>query len=464
MKVRRARSRTADLFAVDNPSAPRLPAAALAPTPPQGRLPQIVHPRQLWYAVQFPALPGIADPVPALERLARQAQRFTSLVSLEPPQALVLEIRGSLRLFGSAAQLHDEIDASWRALGLQAHSAIAPSTLAALWFTRAGSRVLVEDPALLAGGLAPLPVTCTGWDGARLQTLQSMGVRRLGELLRLPRAGLARRFGPDAVRELDIALARQRAPRRAFVPRERFRARCDLEAEIEQAAILEQMIAPLLEECAGFLRIRQAGIQGVELRLHHRSLPATRLRLGFASVTGESRRLRNVLAQRLQNLVLAAPVRALELVSGRLQPLSAASLDVFAGQGAAQGRDTAMQLVERLRARLGARAVYGVSPLPAHRPEAAWRRVHALQLAAAAAAAPGAAQFQPRPVWILVAPLPVAPADVAGADGPERIESGWWDGRGIARDYYVVRGARGARLWVFQERHSKQWYLHGVFG
>jgi len=57
--------------------------------------------------------------------------------------------------------------------------------------------------------------------------------------------------------------------------------------------------------------------------------------------------------------------------------------------------------------------------------------------------------------------------------GPERIESGWWDGRGVARDYYVARhvahqcrGAHlshGAKLWIFQERQSKRWFLHGMF-
>ena len=49
------------------------------------------------------------------------------------------------------------------------------------------------------------------------------------------------------------------------------------------------------------------------------------------------------------------------------------------------------------------------------------------------------------------------------SQGPERIESGWWDGKGVARDYYIVRQAGGARLWVFQERQSKRWYVHGVF-
>ena len=393
MKGRRARSRTADLFTAEAPPAPAAATPALVPGPPQSRMPPLARHRQLWYAVLFPALASAAEPAAALERLARHAQRFTSLVSLEPPAALLLEVRGSLRLFGSVTRLHEQIDAGWRELDLQAHSAIAPSTLAALWFARAGGGVRLEDPALLAGALARLPPGSMGWDPEALQTLRSMGVTRLGELLRLPRAGLARRFGPAAVRELDIALARQEAPRRSFVPRERFRARCDLETEIEHALILEQVIGPLLDECAVFLRVRQAGVQGVELRLRHRSLPPTRLRLGLASVTSEARRLRDVLAQRLQGLELAAPVRALELVSGRLQPLSAASLDVFAGQGGAQGRDTALQLVERLRARLGGRAVYGVSPLPEHRPEAAWRRIHALQLAAAAAGAvPGAAQ------------------------------------------------------------------------
>src|SRR5450631_2133774 len=126
-------------------------------------------PRQLWYAVLFEAASD-------LPRLARHAQRFTSFVSLEAPNALLLEIRGSLRLFGSAQRLHTDIDACWRELGVAAHSAIAPATLAALWLARAGTRVLIEDPALLATRLARLPVACTAWGEDRLQTLRSMGV------------------------------------------------------------------------------------------------------------------------------------------------------------------------------------------------------------------------------------------------------------------------------------------------
>ena len=379
-----------------------------------------------------------------------------------------------------------------------------------------------------------------------------MGVTRVGELLRLPRAGLARRLSPAAVQDLDIALARQSAPRRAFVPRERFRERCDFETEIEHVAYLEKALEPLIERCAQFLRERQAGVQVLRLKLRHRAGPATRVHLGLASITSERRRLMDVLAQKLGRLELEAPVRGMELISGSLQPLSSVSLDVFAGlagSGAGCGRDSVPQLVERLRARLGEEAVYGVASIPEHRPEAAWRRVYELSLTTVSRMSEkmidrGSGDGMPRPVWLLDAPLALVPTghaggssmrrQDAGADacrawpararmapsqcgrtgeptpagrpqgegqdgpsqcglvleqGPERIESGWWDGQGVARDYYIARQCagrtpeptpagrpqgegqdgpsqsqpHGARLWVFQERQSKRWYLHGVF-
>jgi protein ImuB len=434
------------------------PVAELAPVaePVQGR----PRSKQLWYAAVFPDLDGA--PPAVLQKLCAQAQAFTSFVSIEPPNALLLEIKGSVKLFGSLEKLCADIDAGWRRRALRAYSAAAPSTLAALWLARAANRsgppIHIEDPHALAGHLAKLPIACTAWDSDRLQTLRAMGVTCLGELLRLPRAGLARRLKPALVQDLDIALARQAAPRRAFIPRERFRERCDFETEIEHVAYLEKALEPLVGRCARFLRERQAGVQTLQLRLRYREGAATRVQLGLAGITSERRRLHDVLCQKLTRLTLKAPVRSMELISGALRGLSAASLDAFAGLGAAQ-RDTAPQLVERLRARLGEQAVYGVDLVPEHRPEAAWRRVHELR--------PSSARMDvrvagiPRPVWLLHEPLAVLKPQIL--QGPERIESGWWDGKGVARDYYVARQSQGARLWVFQERRSKRWYVHGVF-
>jgi protein ImuB len=260
------------------------------------------------------------------------------------------------------------------------------------------------------------------------------------------------------------------------VPRERFRARCDFETEIETVAYLEKALEPLIARCADFLRERQAGVQTLRLKLRHRADPATHVHLGLASITSERRRLMDVLAQKLTGLELQAPVRDMELISGALQPLSAGSLDVFAGRlGTGAGRrDSLPQLVERLRARLGEDAVYGVVSIAEHRPEAAWRRVQELRGEKMADHPILTDRGMPRPVWLLAAPLPLESVLLILEQGPERIESGWWDGKGVARDYYIARqtrGARphgaalahGARLWVFQERQSKRWYLHGMF-
>ena len=194
------------------------------------------------------------------------------------------------------------------------------------------------------------------------------------------------------------------------MPRERFRERCDFEMEIETVAYLLKALEPLIGRCAQFLRERQAGVQALELRLRHRARPATRVRLGLASITSEQRRLTDVLAQKLSRLELAAPALSMELLSGPLQPLSAGSLDVFAPLGRAGGRDTAPQLVERLRARLGEEAVYGICSIPEHRPEAAWQRVQQLHLDSALRVGGRMTSRDmiehdlPRPVWLLNEP------------------------------------------------------------
>jgi protein ImuB len=464
MSSRALESATADLF--DPRPAAETASALAAVAPASIQAPGRRAP--LWYAVIF------APPEPAaalLERLCLHALKFTPRVSIEKPNALLLEIRGSVKLFGSLETLHERIDAAWRCLKLEVSSATAPSTLAALWLARAGRREIIEEPGLLAGRLAELPLGCTAWDDERLRALRALGVSRVGELSRLPRAGLARRFGAAALLELDIALMRQAAPRRSFVPRERFRERFDFEMEVETAAYVQKALEPLVGRCARFLRERQAGLQTLELRLAHRTLAPTRVRLGLASITSERHRLMSVLSQRLSRLELVAPVTRMELVSGPLQPLSSVSLDVFARQGGAGGgSDRAPQLVERLRARLGDAAVYGVRTVAEHRPEAAWQRVQELRLNALLGEPREVPVERPRPVWLLAEPAQLPRSEIRQIlkeplveEGPERIESGWWDGKGVARDYYIVRRLGGTRLWVFQERRSRRWYLHGVF-
>ncbi len=131
MKLRKTRSPTADLFAAQDAS-PLTPAAASSPAAPGPKVyavpgawkaggipptPQTLarmRPKRLWYAAVFPELPGMQHSASVLRRLCLHAQRFTSFVSIEPPNALLLEIRGSLKLLGPLERLHAGIDSCWR--------------------------------------------------------------------------------------------------------------------------------------------------------------------------------------------------------------------------------------------------------------------------------------------------------------------------------------------------------------
>ena len=70
----------------------------------------------------------------------------------------------------------------------------------------------------------------------------------------------------------------------------------------------------------------------------------------------------------------------------------------------------------------------------------------------------------PRPAWLLPRPIPLRDAAPQVLAGPERIESGWWDGGDVRRDYYVVRTSTGQRAWVFcPAGQAGPFLLHGWF-
>jgi protein ImuB len=166
-------------------------------------------------------------------------------------------------------------------------------------------------------------------------------------------------------------------------------------------------------------------------------------------------------------------VRAVRLRSGLLVEARAAATDLFARD--CRGGAAVPQLVERLQARLGAEAVRGLRLVPEHRPEINGDMPLFSSPATRASTMSPKKEACPhfsRPVWLLAEPQPLeggeqpryeGPLEIE--EGPERIESGWWDGRDVRRDYYVARTPAGARLWIFRERRAPGgWFLHGVFG
>jgi protein ImuB len=388
----------------------------------------------LWVALHFPSLPP-----QALAPVAAWACQFTPKVSLEPPQELVLEVQGSLRLFGGFGELRQMLAAGLDELGYPFHLACAPTARAALWLARGEGETTLEA----------LPVEVTRFD---VEFLRGIGVSTVGALLGLPREGLAQRCGARVVEELDRALGAAPEPRSFFAPPPRFDASLELPAEVAHAEGLLFGARRLLVQLAGLLAARHEGIRGFRLALLHESRSSS-LEIGLASATRDAERMARVLRERLAQIALAEPVRALQLEAAGFAPLQGASAGMF-GDPARKTEDWA-ELLERLRARLGRSAVHGLAALPDHRPEHAWRRVEPGEWDPRAAPAPG-----PRPVWLLE-PKRLKESEFATLTGPERIESGWWDGDEARRDYFVARLPDGALAWVYRE--EGEWYLHGLF-
>ena len=511
-------------------------------------------PAELWLAVHLeesPSQPGRQD----LERLGARAQRLTPRISLDPPDGLLLEVKGSLHLFGGVEGLIREMAGECSRLRMACSLAIAPTPLAASALARAGrtaaapaSLLIVTDPAQLIGRLSPLPLAALRWPQDTVDRLARIGVRTIGEALRLPRAGFARRFGTAQLLALDRLTGRASDLKDRFEVRARFRRRRELIYELESHAALLVVLEPLLEELGRFLEARQCGVLTLECRLQHRAIAPTRCVLRLAAPLADPRQLAALLAERLNALVLPEPVRGCELRSGPLvsRVLSSAGLWQPGEQGGGAAAQ-APELIERLRVRLGAEAVYGLRLVEDHRPEAGWRIREPVITASAvqsglqndpvrnaltksqerfwtANAGPkglgaGTKPSNPslegfpgrlssrervsgggspswrsasgqdhfairsevdnpgpcdrRPLWLLSAPRLLNERDgLPRRRGPlrllgegERVETGWWDGGEMARDYYRAVDVRGVRLWVFREREPPhRWFLHGVFG
>lgn len=411
----------------------------------------------------------------ALEGLAAWLERFSSFVSMAGPDLLLLEIAGSLRLFGGLPSLRQALSRDLRKLGFAAALAIAPTPLAATWLARASRRVCIRDTANLGPALRRLPLACLDWPASLCEALVGMGVTTVGDCLRLPREGFTRRFGARCLLDLDRAFGHLPDPRSSWRAPERFCGDYEMTTEQTDRELLLNICEELLQAHERFLLARQLGTQRLSFSFFHLKGPATELRLGCARAERSATRWLELLQIRFEQLVLPEPVIAVRLRGGMTQPLQAESgdLPLHGKPGAPQRRFSIAQLAERLIARIGDQSVQATTMVAEHRPQYAWRS-HSLLADWSSNTHAEPPPYLQRPLWMLPEPA-LLPADsgypvhqgcrLRLVEGPERLETGWWDEDGIARDYYTALRPDGRRLWVFRNRnHESSWYLHGYFG
>jgi len=391
----------------------------------------------------------------ALQRLAAWCYQYSNQVNIPGDRAgLFLEAGASERLFGRPQGLGSRLERELGQLGYHVMAGSAPTPEAA-WLASRES-LHINSTGAIRQQLAPLPLERLPLDAVQKAAMERMGFRQLRDLLRLPRKALTRRFGPALPDYLGRLLGNRPDPRALYQPPESFASRLELPAEIHTGQALLFPLKRLLEELCGVLRGGDTAVQSLHIVLGHEDHDDTLLELGLQSPSQDSVRLLRVLRERLERLRLPQAVRELRLEAPQLLKFSAGQHSLFMDTPTEQQQDIG-QLAERLQARLGRESVAGITGVEDHRPEHSWRHRSLNEH-------PDCTALAHRPSWLLPKPRRCAIENYEILAGPERIESGWWDGRDCRRDYFIVRDAHGSTLWAFHEykpRHG--WYLHGIF-
>ncbi|MEO6017085.1 MAG: DNA polymerase Y family protein [Polaromonas sp.] len=458
----------------------------------------------------------------AMQRLvASMALGFTPRVSLLD-EAVLMDVTGSLRLFGGLARL-------MQLLAQKIQLFLESNQTPALIYRAQGATSLIALGRLRlqpgqAGPLkirvADLPMHTLTAARPHLGVLERIGCRTWDDLLRLPRDGVARRFGAELLAALDRARGTVPDDYVWQVLPEHFEEKLELDALVTHAPALMAGVERLLLHLHAWLLGRQSGLCALRIIWHldkRRDVaPTDELEIRTAQPAQDLRHVARLVSEHLAQQKLPAPVHSLTLLSLTTELLvdSAAATGSLLMEARQQG-DSAVELVERLSARLGDAHVQAWQPCADHRPELMQRWVNArdaiqsitggarrvsatgpkgLKKQAANPMPPHARAEALYPAWLLPEPIklqamgngPIYQGPLARLAGPQRLEAAEWlvPDHGIRnadpglsekpwtfRDYYIYRSQQGGLLWIYSERlgatsqgtGQRAWYLHGFF-
>jgi protein ImuB len=441
------------------------------------------------------------------------------------PDSLLLDLTGVAHLFGGEAAVAGRIAGHFAGHGLAVRVAVA-DTIGAAWavchFGKSEKRLKIENckltienwetaeshqssicnlqfsilnlqsslfripPGQTPAALRPLPVEALRLPGQAVELLHLLGIYQVGQLEVLPRADLTSRFGPQLLERWDQATGRLGEPIRAQPAPPELCAKHSLEHPTARRETIELLLEPLVAEVARALVRCGRGAVRLDCRLDCPPGQPVDLSVGLFRPIAAPRYLFELLRVRLDRVWLAGPVAEISVRAAVTAPFERRQEELFADGSPRRLRQLA-GLVDRLASRLGRNSVLRARLVSDAQPE---RACHYEPLVAGSATnrprrstlhrgAPS--ELPPRPLRLLARPVPLAAVSImpdgpplqfryhgcehriAHTWGPERIETGWWRGRAVRRDYYRIQTTTGRRYWLFRQLDDGGWFLHGAF-
>lgn len=401
----------------------------------------------------------------ALEALACRAYGFGTPVVVDPTTFSVwVEVERSLSLFGGWKRLAEAIQESDERRPYTVRLGSAPTLAAAQLLARASEkpRRPVARLADLPRALSPLPLSLLPFATDRIEVLIGAGLRRIGDVLAIPRAALGKRIGADHLLALQRLLGEVPEVWDAWQPPTIYRRRWEFAEGIESTEALLFPLRIVMAEFVAYLKARDLSVQHFRLRLIDTRKRVVIHPIGLLSPTRDVARMLLVLRERLDHLALEDAVMEVSVEADRFEPASAIQDDLFADISAQAGARF-IELRERLIARLGEGVVRQLAVSADQRPERSAEPLAASNPRAANSHPARGTSHPDRPLWLLPKPERIQPRQLLSV--PERIELGWWEDRGepISRDYVVAEDQFGRVCWAYREAGSSDWHLHGLW-
>lgn len=439
-------------------------------------------------------VPGLevhdADPAgdrALLERIATfAARRITPLAAVSGPDGLWLDLTGAAHLHGGEQRLAHELLRFCSRLGLGARIAVAGNGAAAHAIARHGrQRLALCPPGGEEAALKPLPLAALRLDQPQLDAMRRLGLERVADLIAMPRAPLARRFGAALLTRIDQALGRAPEPFDPVVPYDAPAATLRFAEPIGGAQAIETALDRLLDQLVTSLREAGLGARGLLLLCDRVDRQVQRIEAGAARASRDPSHWRRLLGRHIDSIDPGFGIDAMRLVAVRTELLGPAP--IAQDLAAPDAPPELAQLVDLIVSRVGSRHVYRLSARESDVPERSIRRIGPLDAPEPwpdAWPRPPRLLPRPEPIANVLAELPDAPPRrfswrgkthrLVKGDGPERIHGEWWkqDGeRDSVRDYFRVEDEQGARFWLFRrgDGHDPRtgdlsWWLQGACG
>jgi protein ImuB len=398
-----------------------------------------------------------------LQQLCCWAYSITPNLHSYRDDCLQLEIGGCLSLFKGLDALLAHVDSGICQRGYSVETALADTPKAAWLLSYADQPTAMDIHTITRTRLAPLPLALLDEFPSTVDSLRRAGLHTLGDILALPTAALGRRCGKTFTAFLQQLLGERKDLQVDYRPPETFSDEYWFGYEVKANAELLPAIQLLLESLCQFLRNTQ--LQTSEIQWQLVGLDSKLQTLTVRSSSSHSNRDNwyQLTCIRLEQLKLAGAIEGLALQCNTLRAGELESLDLFSPHNQ---REPMAGLPDRLRNRLGLQAIKQLSSRDEHLPELA---LHVSGEAPQGGLHPAPLSAQ-RPFWLMEKPQPLKHH---GDDlywngrlklvyGPERIEDNWWQ-EAASRDYFIAENTLGQHYWVFNNRLTRAWFVHGVF-